>query len=605
MTDRSGDSDTFKEERERMTRFPFAFRVNPLRTMLTALFIACILIPCPIGAQDLKRLEPLPVPPQVEAPGPPLKPPSAPALPGKDERLLVEALRAVVFLDRTDAVAKKAELPPDALDVRRLPRLQTPEFRKVVEPYLGKPVSMAALNRLVGSVQAYYNKMDLPFVSVTLPEQDITTGVVQLLVVEAKLGAVRVEGARWFSDKLYLSSLRTRPGDPLKLSILNDDIAWINKNPFRQANFFFDKGEQVGGTNLVLRTQERLPLRVYAGYNNYGSETTDRNQFLGGFNWGNAFGLGHLLNYQFTMSPDFQQQRGHSGSYAIPLPWRDTLTISGSYSEIEPKMEEPFDRNGMSGSVAIRYDKDLPSFGLLRHILGLMPEYKVTDNNLLFGGTPVTDNRTEILQVSLIYSGDIPDNWGANTFGFKLTGSPGGLSKRNKTKYFELTRADAKADYYYATFDLARTQRLPFDFSLLLSGHAQLASGNLLGSEQLGLGGVNSVRGFDEGIVYGDQGYLLRAELHTPALPLERLIPFSGAPRIPLDMLAFYDYGTVGNVDLLPEERRWNTLKSAGVGFRLAVDRHIALSFDYGWRLTDYAGVDYNSRGHISVTVSY
>lgn len=591
-----------------MTGFPSAFWVRPSRfkiALVAALCISCLLAaPSLTVAQDLKKLEPLPVPPQVEAPGGPLKPTPAPALPEKDERVLVGSLRAVVFLDRKEAAVPRAEAQPGAIDVGRLTRLQTPEFRGLVSPYLGKPVSMASLSRLVGSVQAFYNQQDLPFVSVTLPEQDITTGVVQILVVEAVLGRVRVEGAAWFSEKLYLSSLRMHPGDPLRLSVLNDDIAWINKNPFRQANFFFDQGEQVGATNLVLRTQERLPLRVYAGYNNNGSETTDRNQFLGGFNWGNAFGLGHLFNYQFTTSPDLEQLRGHSGSYMIPLPWRDTLTLSGAYSTIEPKMEEPFHRDGMSGSAALRYEKDLRPVGPLRHSIALMPEYKVTDNNLLFGGIPVSNNRTDIVQMSLLYSGEIPDSLGANTFNLKLTGSPGGITGRNKTEYFALSRAFARADYVYGTVDLARTQPLPLGFGLLLSGHAQLADGNLLGSEQLGLGGVSSVRGFNEGIVYGDQGYLLRAELHAPVLPLERVLT-SPALSMPLDILVFYDRGTVGNIDLLPGEPRWNTLESAGVGFRFGIDRHVAVSFDYGWRLNDFPGVDYRSRGHFSITLSY
>jgi hemolysin activation/secretion protein len=233
-----------------------------------------------------------------------------------------------------------------------------------------------------------------------------------------------------------------------------------------------------------------------------------------------------------------------------------------------------------------------------------MPEYKVTDNNLLFGGIPVNNNRTDIVQLSLLYSGEVPDALGSNTLGLRLTGSPGGLTGRNKTEHFALSRAFARADYVYGTVDLARTQPLPLGLGLLLSGHAQLADGNLLGSEQLGLGGVSSVRGFNEGIVYGDQGYLLRAELHAPVVPLERVLSLS-ALSMPLDVLVFYDRGTVGNIDLLPGEPRWNTLESAGVGFRFAVDRHVAVSFDYGWRLNDFPGVDYRSRGHFSITLSY
>ncbi|MBN1662368.1 MAG: ShlB/FhaC/HecB family hemolysin secretion/activation protein [Deltaproteobacteria bacterium] len=563
-----------------------------------------VALPSSSGAQDLRKFEPLPVPPQVEAPGGALKPPPVPDQPGQDERVLVDALRGLVFIDRSDAAVPKVQMPPDGIDVRRLPRLQTPDFRKLVEPYLGRPVSRAVLNRLVGGIHAYYNKRDMPFVSVTLPEQDITTGVVQVLVVEGTLGRLRVEGTKWFSEKQYLSAIRMRPGDPIRLSVLNEDIAWINRNPFRQADVFFDQGETVGGTNLVLRTKERLPLRAYIGYNNNGSESTDRNQFLAGFNWGNAFGLGHLLSYQYMTSPDLQQLRGHSLSYMIPLPWRDTLTISGTYSEIKPDMPTPFRRDGMSAQAVLRYDVDLKPLGPLKHALGVLFEYKVTDNNLLFGGIPVTDNRTEIMQLSGVYAGEIADPWGFNTFSLRLTESPGGLSSRNKTQYFEASRAFASADYFYGALDLSRRQKLPFDFALVLSGRLQLADGNLLGSEQLSLGGANSVRGFDEGIIYGDRGYIMHAELHAPVIPLHQWLPLGSTPLL-LQLLGFYDHGAVGNVDRLPKEDRQYTLKSAGLGLRFAVSRHAAINFDYGWRLMEFPGIDYNSRGHLSITLSY
>ena len=583
-------------------------RLRPSRTrwlFRVALAIVCVVAVSSLAhAQDLRKIEPPPVPPQFEEPPATVEPPPAPVLPDQDTRVLVDALRGLVFVDRSEAMVPRAEVPLDRVDVSRLPRLQTPAFQKLVEPYLEKPVSMAALNRLVLSIYAYYTDRDLPFVSVTIPEQDITNGVVQLLVVEGALGRMRVEGANWFSEEQYLSAIRLRPGDPIRLSMLNEDIAWINRNPFRQANVFFDPGEAAGGTNLVVRTQERLPLRVYTGYNNNGSETTDRNQLFTGFNWGNALGLGHQLAYQYTTSPDFRKYQGHSGSYMIPLPWRHILTISGAYSEIEPDIEAPFHREGTSAQAALRYDADLPPLGPLQHTIAGQFDYKYSDNNLLFSDIPVTGNRTDILQASALYSGGIADPWGSSTFGLRLTGSPGGLSARNTTEDFEGSRAFAKAHYVYGTLDLARTQRLPFDFALLLSGHLQLADGNLLGSEELGLGGVSSVRGFNEGIVYGDRGYLLRAELHAPVIPLDRWLPFA-APPMPLDLLAFYDHGVVSSVHRLPGEPRENTLKSAGLGFRFAVARNVSISFDYGWRLVQFPGVTYSSRGNFSITLSY
>ncbi len=580
--------------------------LSKIYPVITGIFFV-LALPLSAPTQDLKKFEPPPVPPQVEAPGAPLEAPPVPALSHQDERVLVETLAGLIFIDRNEAVTprdKTPPAPPDGVDISALPRLQTPEFRKILESYLGRPVSMAALDRLIKDIYAYYTAMDLPFVSVTLPEQDITSGVVQLLVIEGGLARLRIEGARWFSEDQYRSAIRLRSDEPIRLSTLNEDIAWINRNPFRKANIFFDQGEAVGGTNLVLRTQEKLPLRIYAGYNNYGNEFIDRNQISAGFNWGNAFGLGHQFSYQHTTSQDFKESRGHSGSYIIPLPWRDTLIISGTYSRIEPEMAAPFQREGMSGQASLRYESNLVSIGRLQHTAAMLFDYKVTDNNLIFGGIPVTDNRTEIMQLSGSYSGSITDFHGSSSFDIRLTASPGGLSSRNKTEYFNITRTFAEADYIYGMLDLTRTQYLPKEFSLMISGRLQLADGSLLGSEQLSIGGVNSVRGYNEGAIYGDRGYLVRAELLTPVILINRWLPFT-ALSMPLQILGFYDHGVTGNIHRLQGEDRRYTLKSTGLGFRFSLDRYVSINFDYGWRLAETSTIKDGSRGHFSITFSY
>lgn len=53
----------------------------------------------------------------------------------------------------------------------------------------------------------------------------------------------------------------------------------------------------------------------------------------------------------------------------------------------------------------------------------------------------------------------------------------------------------------------------------------------------------------------------------------------------PIEFLVFYDYRTVGNVELLPSEPRYNTIKSIGAGLQYALERNVAINLDYGWQL--------------------
>ena len=568
------------------------------------IFGLTLLMPIRVFSQDIRDLEPEPVPPQVEAPEGELKPPE-PGLPGAlDERVMVEALRGVIFINSQDQLQDRPPVPANGLDAVRVPNLQTPDARMVVDEHLGKPVSMASLNRLATALYLYYSEIDLPFVNITLPEQDITDGVVQILVIETRLGEITIEGARYFSEDIYRSQLRLRPGEPIRKSMIDEDVNWINRNPFRQAGIFLAPGGEVGTTNLALRVNEKFPLRVYAGYSDNGTDLTDKNRLNSGFNWGNAFGLGHQFSYQLTGSRDFNRLIAHSGSYVIPLPWRHFLTFCGAYSSSKYDVPAPLSQFGRSGQVSINYQAELQKIGAYTHMLSGLFDFKLSDNNLEFGGIPVTDNITHILQFGVQYNGSLPDRWGATSFTGRVILSPGDLDSRNKTGYFSISRAFAEADYTYININLMRSQRLPFDFSLFVDGTIQFASGTLLGSEQISFGGANAVRGYDESSVYGDEGYLLKIELRAPLM--------SPAPRLnlkgiqdQLQVYGFLDYGVSKNVDLLPGEDPGVILKSLGLGLRYYLARNLSMSLAYGWQQKALEGLNRDARAHVSITLSY
>ena len=165
-------------------------------------------------------------------------------------------------------------------------------------------------------------------------------------------------------------------------------------------------------------------------------------------------------------------------------------------------------------------------------------------------------------------------------------------------------RAFAESRYAYARFQARRVTFLPRDFSWHLSLEGQISDGNLLGSEQLGLGGYASVRGYDEREANGDEGIVVRNELRTPSFTIPSPI---AAKQSQLQLLSFLDYGVVRNKQLLPAERRATELSSVGLGMRYNIDSNVTFRFDYGWQLKDsgVVGSPKNSRPHFSLLVSY
>lgn len=562
------------------------------------------------GAQDLRKVQPPATPRLVQPPGNTNAgvPTIIKAGAFTNEAVILKELKGVVFLPDQSLVSTGAFTASSGFDVSKVPMLQVPLFAEIAPSFIGLPASKESLERLATSVRIFLAQQGYPFSAAYLPPQDITEGHVQIVVHLAKADAgVRVEGARYFSTNLYLRAIRQQPGEIVNAVELKEDIDWLNRNPYRYTTFVAARGQQPGTTTIALRTQERFPLRVNAGYNNTGTRVSDEERLTAGFSWGNAFWQGHQMSYQYSASPDFHTTTAHSGDYAIDLPWRHSLRLLGAYSELHGKVAPPFNQTGRSWQAGLRYEIPLPRLlpGFSQR-LSLGGDFKASDNNLLFGPIPVTDNLTHVIQLVAGYDAGLSDRWGRTDFGVAFTASPGGLTANNDQPFFNTSRAGAEPQYALGMLSLSRATRLPWGLTWSVRGQIQWATGNLLGSEQLGAGGSGSVRGYEEGEVFGDEGYLLRNEISLPAWKvLERL--GLGAARDQFQIFGFQDYARVSNVELLPGEPRGYDLHSLGVGARYNVRENLSVNFAYGWQLVDstQSRTGENSRAHLAVQVSY
>jgi hemolysin activation/secretion protein len=578
-----------------------------LRAGIFILGIACVLLSVNGWAQSLREIEPKPVPKQVEAPtgnGGPTIPETAAS---GDKTVMLESLKGVIAIASKEQLATRPAIPVGGVHVGCVDRIDNETARNILKAFVGKPVSMASLNMMVTKLQQYYVNQGFPFVSIGFPEQDVSSGVVQVLIVESVLGNISIEGNRYFSDKHYLSLMHLHPGNPISQAVMKKDSDWINDtNPFRAGDFFLRAGKnKTGTTDLDFRVNERLPLRLTLGYNNNGTKTTGEDRLEAGINWGNAFGLGHQVSYQFTTNKEFSDYTGHSISYIAPLPWQHTFSAVASKSKTRSRLDDDLmKQEGESSQLSLAYKIPLKDIGSYRHSLSPLFDYKENDNNLDFSNIPVIDNNTNIFQWGLSYEGSLPDSLGVTSFSVRGIYSPGSINSMNDDLSFDISRAKAKAEYAYATFHLDRTHYLPEGFSLALRNRAQIANGNLLGSEQMQFGGYSSIRGYKEGDTYTDQGFILTQELHGPAMHPGSWCGIKRA-RDQIDVYIFHDYGFAQNGDLLQGEDSHTYLQSVGVGANYFVGRHFSLNCSYGWQLRDTGASDHNSHGHISAIFSF
>jgi hemolysin activation/secretion protein len=521
---------------------------------------------------------------------------SAPATVYPFQRLLI-----------ADSEPKAAALksPPGAglVFAQDVPVLATKEFADSIKPYIGQPITIEMIKKLANDVLTYLRNHDRFSTGIVVPSpQDITGGEVRLAVVLGRYKDVQFRGNRWFSREQLQASLGLKPGDEVRLSTLEEAVNWTNANPFRRVKVVVnDLQNEPGLADLVVDVQERVPFRAAVSYDNTGNETLGLNRYSASVQFGNVWGLGHQASYQYTTTDKISLFQQHSGDYRVPLPWHHYLQLAAAYSIAQPTFYNGvFTLKGQNLVTNLRYIAPVEHGALSMEFSGGL-DFKQANNNFEWGGVPVPQltSKNDIFQLSLGATIVRRDALGAWAIGANVSLSPGNINTRNSDATFASTRPNGyqrdangnlngalpigQSRYAYGTLSVQRLTKLPADFQILSHGQLQISSANLLGSEQMSIGGQGTVRGYDERISSGDQGYLISNELQTPEWLSVLSLHRRKVGIMQTRLVAFWDFAKTGYKH--PFGTIEQPLMSAGLGLRCNVANDFSLVADYGRQL--------------------
>ncbi len=487
-----------------------------------------------------------------------------------------------------------------------------PGLPGVLEPFVGKPVSMALLADLNKAIVEAWRESDYPLVDVYFPEQNITQGRLQVVVREAVLGEKTVEGAVNSRPERLLSQLRVDPGDRINRRVVEADLDWLNENPIRRVDLVYERGESDGTSDMVLITDEGNPFTVYAGIANTGVKSTGEEEWAFGVNWANPFQTEQNIGYHYSTDFDFDSLHSHSVFYQNFLPWRHQLRLIGAHVSSDATFELApgafIDIEGESVQATVEYRVPLgrPEWNRkLRHYATAAWDYKRTNTDLFFGGQNAFANDVEVFQFRFEYEAILPDRFGYTRGILGLVLSPGDVLSNNSDAVFNLSRPGATADYSYFFADVERVIQLPEDFTLELGGNLQITDDRLTSTEQILGGGYRSVRGFDENLIRGDSGFIGNIELVSPDFSICQ--PLGVQMNDQWNWVAFYDVAAFDLSSRMPGEAS-PSLQGLGLGLRCRINDNINGRVEYGWNVGDHGIVGppvESGRFHFGLTVKY
>lgn len=507
--------------------------------------------------------------------------------------------------------------------------LSEADIQRAVGPLAGTGKSYADIQKALDALDVAYHNAGFSSVHIRVPEQELTGGVVVIRVSESTIGTIAVAGNKHFDEPNIRSSLRAlRPAQPFNLHALSEAIQLANDNPAKQVEVTLVSGAQDNTVDARVAVTDRAPIRVSLTVDNTGTPASGTWRTGVALQHANLFNLDHVATIAYTTSPDSPhgvQVDLWSVGYRVPLyDFGDSLDLVYGNSSVNSPGASPtlgglLGIVGKGDVVGARWNHFLARQGNYTSKVVASVDRKDINSRCSVNGVEVsyapptppisTCVPYSTMPVGVTYSGrlqtarglfDVSAGLARNVgTGTRYTTDNGRTDRysyltpgnRNTRDGFMMLRGGVN---FFATF--------ASDWQTRLAANGQLASDPLVGSEQFGLVGSTSVRGFNERVLGADSGIVGNAEVYTPEL---------GGHGIPgsLRLLAFYDIGRGHNLaagsGAVPQQVH---VASAGFGIRYTASKDFDLRTDVA-RISDAGPSTTESRGawkaHVGMVLGF
>ena len=501
----------------------------------------------------------------------------------------------------------------------------------------GEFITPGSVAPAVSNLLAAVRESGFYIAGLSQPIEPPTNGVLTVRVDAGRVGDVRVafqgkegeEGeaaadGRWYSaDQIRRQFGKSAPGKPFDYGALYNALAEVNEIPDLAVDTDVKVRQEQGEDGMVksladltLNVRESMPIHGGVELGNDGSKQSG--------NWWAGVSLRHQ---NLTLHDDVLSVEGQvalkdasmyavQGSYLLPHHlWKGgTIGVYGGYSELNINNLIPdIGVSGMGRYAGLRVSQRLLDTRFHRIEVAIGQTFRWTTENLTFAGAGVDERNARVAPyyAQLSWQQKSLDALAGRTFAM-VELSHNISDWLGASEHLDTMRVGANGDYTIGRAQVARLQALNSGsgegldsrWTLFVRAMGQLSDTPLVSMEQFGMGGIATVRGYEERELLGDDAALGSIELRTPVFRL-----FDGANAVNLrdriQFVAFMDTGWVGLDKTQPGERGSTYLLSAGLGLRYALWQNALLRFDWGFPLKDTYDSESTGRGHLNLQLQF
>lgn len=456
------------------------------------------------------------------------------------------------------------------------------KIEEAVYPFLGETKTIEDVEKARRALEKKYQDAGYLTVSVSIPQQEVDSGIVKLLVTEGTVERLRVTDSQYTS----LAEVKSRVAEFSEGKIphfptAQQQLTTVNRGQNRQVTPILRAGKSPGKVEIDLKVQDKLPLHGSLELNDKYSPNTTETRLNGSLRYENLWQKDHSLGISFQLTPEnINEVKVVSGTYVIPRMNGDYFAAYGVISKSDIAAVGDVNVIGNGYIAGARYIHPLPLVENYYHSLTAGVDYKDFKESVNLLGSDGFKTPIAYTAFMLGYDGTYQAQSSQTQLNIALNLAPRGLG--NKEQEFADKRFLARPNYAYIRADLKHTQKLAYDWSLQAKLSAQVANDPLISAEQFTIGGVDSVRGYLESAALGDNGVSVNLELRTPQFK-----KYFNDYIKDLYAFTFVDAGSVSIYDPLPNQDKSSDLLSVGLGVKLKATKGVFTNLDYARALRD------------------
>ncbi|MFM6989856.1 MAG: ShlB/FhaC/HecB family hemolysin secretion/activation protein [Rhodoferax sp.] len=412
----------------------------------------------------------------------------------------------------------------------------TPELVQASGFISGQQYTLSELRQFAAKVSSHYRERGYFLAQTLVPAQEITHGVVQLTVLEGRLGQVELSNASAASDRTASGLLAGLPEEnPMTQSGLERRMLLLSELPGVLARSTLRPGTTPGTADVLVQLTAGPKVGGSLELDNQGNPYTGTYRMGATLYVNEPMGWGDVASARLLTAGE-----GLSYGRVAYQTLVGPFTMGVAASSLYYQLGGAFARLESSGTA--QTGSAFASYPLLRsRQQNLSAQWSVDYkdfNDRTGAGSP--SQTSKIAQIhTLGLKGNHQDASGQHALQYNAAWVLGTVSLQDATTLSnDAITAQSNGAYDKLVYGVSWQQELAQKRSLYLSLNGQWASKNLDASEKFSLGGTGGVRAYPAGEASGDEGFVLTIEGRVPWPALSQYLAGSA------QAVAFIDTGT-------------------------------------------------------------